>query len=105
MALEIGGIKNVLQHLAIHVLAHGQAQVIEHGRREVEHRGACNFASATDVRAGGQEDPLGLVIQVGLVDIHHFFASNPPVAALESVIGEDEDGGLFEIDLRKDAPQ
>ena len=47
-----------------------QPEVVEQGRREIEDRGAARRClAAPDVRPGGDEDALGLVIEVRVLHV------------------------------------
>ena len=94
-----------LQHLARHVLGDGEAEVVQHRGRQVHDRGSGDLGAGPDVGARRQEDPGRLVVEMGPPDVDGPLAADPPVAALEAVIGEQEDGGLVEVDPGQHPPQ
>ena len=101
MALGELRLEDPLEHLSVHVLRDGQAEVVEQRRRDVEHRGVLDPRAAAHVRARGHEDPVRLVVEVGLPHVHHLLAADAPLAALEAVVGEHEHGRGLEVDLRE----
>ena len=98
-------LEDLLQHPAVHILGNGQAQVVQDGGGDVEHRSTRDFLGAAQVGTGGDEDAVFLVIEVGLLDVNHLLAADAPLAALEAVVGEHEDGRLLQVDPGQDSTQ
>jgi len=91
--------------LAVHVLGDWKAEVVQQRGRQVEDRSAFDLRAVAHVGPGGEKDTVGLMVEVGRLDVHRLLAPDPALAALEAVVREEKNGCLLEVDSLQDSAE